>query len=359
MQKPWLACAVFTVLVSCGGAWLAAAPSVGHGHVHDQAAGKCTCGCGGTPRPSCAHSCKGVPCTGATMSHSRIVAGEVVEQAPATLTVVAANGAALQGFVMDLGRRGQMTTDAKGQVVLKPDSRNAIQARIENVTGATISMIAARDAAGAASKVPRYATVGSDVSVTRAGLFDGRAENTTATVGSTTCHVLFEAPHQAILAVPGETPLGTATLKLQDGGRTFEQPMRLVRLGISADDLQLERGVMTNGRVTIEGADDTLVGGVIRLENLSTEIIELEVTGMRGSDSLQRRIEKGMIKDGSITIPLTIRGRQRGPFTVVATLFDPEALTSARCSCGCGGTPRPACAHSCKGNPCTGTTIRR
>lgn len=293
------------------------------------------------------------------MSHSRLVAGETVEQQPATISLVAANGVKLEGFVIALDRAGKLTTNATGHALLTPASRRSIPATVDAVTATNVQVISASGAAQAPSRVPKFATIGGDVSVTRPGLFDGNAGNTKAAIGSVTCHVLFEAPHQSIFSVPADAPMGTASLRLEDGGRTFEQPMRLVKLGISADDLRLERGVTTNGRVTIEGADDLLVGGVLRIENLSREIIELEISGARGSDSLQRRIDKAMIKDGLITVPLTITGRQRGAFNVVATLFDPAALTTANCSCGCGGTPRPACAHSCKGNPCLGAAIKR
>ena len=60
MFKPWLGCAVFALLVGFLGSWVAATEDTQTG----QAAATCSCGCGGTPRPACAHSCGGTPCTG-------------------------------------------------------------------------------------------------------------------------------------------------------------------------------------------------------------------------------------------------------------------------------------------------------
>jgi hypothetical protein len=197
------------------------------------------------------------------------------------------------------------------------------------------------------------------MSVTRAGFFDGRADNTQASIGGMSCPVMFEAPHQAILNVPQGAPVGSSQIRIEDQGRMLEQPVDVVRFSLQADRLQLARGENTQGRAIVEGAGPGLVGGAIRIQNLSTEIIALQLVGGGGTDRLEKRIDPGMIQNGRIEVPLMIRGRRGGSFQVVGGVYDPQALASATCSCGCGGTPRPACAHSCGGNPCTGATLRR
>ncbi len=128
----------------------------------------------------------------------------------------------------------------------------------------------------------------------------------------------------------------------------------MVRFTLSAKQTRLARGQVTQGAAVVEGASPSLVGGVIRINNLSTGTVSLQAAG-GGTDKIEKRIEPNMIQNGRIEIPLTIRARQSGGFQVVGGVYDPQALATAKCSCGCGGTPRPACAYSCGGGPCTGT----
>ena len=354
-MKPWLACAVFVLLAGFGGSWVTATSEVRAG----QAAATCSCGCGGTPRPACAHSCGGTPCTGGAMSHSRIIVGDVVENQPATVSVVAPNGRVLTGFVVEFGKNQKVTTDDQGRGIVTPTSRGTLRATVDGVTGTDVHCVSAAEAAKAGSHVPRFTTAGIEMIVTHAGHFDGRAANTQASIGATSCPVLFEAPHQAILRVPPDAAPGAAQLRVVDQGRTLERPIRVVRFSMQVDRTTLARGESTQGKVTIEGADASLVGGVIRLQNMSTETIALRLVGSGGTDKVEKRVDAGMIRDGRIELPMSIQGRRGGTFTIVGGIHDPQGMSAPKCSCGCGGTPRPACAHSCGGNPCTGAGLRK
>jgi len=278
-----------------------------------------------------------------------------VENQPATFSVVASNGGALTGFVVEFDDGQKVTTDNHGMATFTPTARKALKAAIPGVAATSaITVLRLEEANKLPSRVPRFASTGTELSVTRAGMFDGHADNTRAAIGGTACPVKFEAPGQAILSVPAETPLGLSQLHIEDQGKTLDQPINVVRFTLSAKQTTLARGQVTQGQAVVEGASPNLVGGVIRLNNLSKDTIVLQAAGA-GTDKIEKRIEPGMVRNGRIEIPLTIRARRGGGFQVVGGVYDPQALATAKCSCGCGGTPRPACAYSCGGGPCTGS----
>ncbi len=337
----------------CGGN-----PCTGATSAQPSAAAGCTCGCGGTPRPACAHSCGGDPCTGGALRNSRMIIGQVVEKQPASFSVVGQNGNALTGFVVEFDNGQRATTDNRGEATFTPAGRKQLRASIPGIASTAVEVLTAEQARQAPARVPHFATAGNEMRVTRGSLFDGRANNTNAMVGSQRCAVMFESPSQAILHVPAETPLGSTALHIEDQGQTLDQPLSVVSFALRADKLTLIKGESTRGMAVIEGADQSLAGGVVRIHNLSTEIIALELTGGGKGNQLEKRIEPGMIRNGRIEIPFTIRSRRGGGFQIIGGVFDPQTM-GATCSCGCGGTPRPACAHSCGGNPCTGGAARR
>lgn len=313
---------------------------------------KCVCGCAGTARPACAHSCGGTPCTGASLTYSHIIIGDVVENQPATFSVLAPNGTALAGFVVDFDNGQHVMTDDHGIATFTPTGRADFNAKISDICETKVHIITSDEASKLPPSVPHFAMAGNQLSVTQPGLFDGIAGNTQASIGDKRCDVLSESPGQAILKVPTETPLGASRLHIECNGRKLDQPISVIRFSMRADKTTLRRGESTKGAAIVDGASPVLVGGVIHLTNLSPETIQLQAAG--GSEKITKRIESNMIKNGRIEIPLTIRASQGGGFLIVGSVQDPTART-AKCSCGCGGTPRPACAHSCGGTACAGT----
>jgi hypothetical protein len=312
----------------------------------------CKCGCAGTARPACAHSCGGNPCTGASITYSHVIIGDVVENQPATFSVVAPNGTALAGFVVDFDNGQQVTTDDHGFAMFTPTGHTDLSAKISDICSTKVHVLTSDDAAKLPPSAPHFAMAGNQMSVTQPGLFDGIASNTHASIGDTQCNVMAEAPGQAILKLPSETPLGSSQLHIEDNGRKLDQPISVIRFSLQADSTTLARNQTTKGKAIIDGAGPALVGGVIHINNLSAETVKLQAAG--GSDTITKRIEPGMIKDGRIEIPMTIHASRAGGFLIVGGVYDSTAR-AAKCSCGCGGTPRPACAHSCGGTPCTGS----
>ena len=311
----------------------------------------CKCGCAGTARPACAHSCGGNPCTGASITYSHIITGDVVENQPSTFSVLAPNGTALTGFVVDFDNGQHVTTDDHGFATFTPIGHTDFNAKISDICSTKIHVLTSDEAAKLPPSVPHFAMAGNQLSISQPGLFSGVASNTHASIGETKCDVLSEAPGQAILKVPAEIPLGSSQLHIEDGGQKFDQPISIIRFSLQADSTTLARNQTTKGKAVIEGASPALVGGMIHISNLSTETVKLQAAG--GTDTIEKRIEPGMIKDGRIEIPMTIHATQRGGFIILGGVYD-SAARAAKCSCGCGGTPRPACAHSCGGTPCTG-----
>jgi len=283
----------------------------------------------------------------------------VVENQPASFSVVGPNGNALTGVVVEFDNGQRVTTNDRGEATFTPTGRKALVATIPGIAGTTIAVLTAEQASQAPSRVPRFASAGNEMQVTRPGMFDGQADSTHATLGGRPCAVVSEAPHQAIVYVPWNAPAGATTLHIEDRGQTLEQPITLVRFSLHADNLTLARNQTTRGMAIIEGADKNLVGGLVRIHNLSTEIVALQLTGGGKGNVLEKRIEPGMIHNGRIEIPFTIRAHRAGGFQLVGGVSDPQAPNVAGCSCGCGGTPRPACAYSCGGGPCTGASVRR
>ncbi len=311
------------------------------------------------PRPACAHSCGGDPCTGGKISDSRIVVGQVVENQPATLTAVGPNGNDLTGFVVEFEDGQRATTNDRGEATFTPSRRGRLKATLVGIAATAVTVLTDAESQKAPSRVPRMAMTGGDLYVTRPGLFDGRAENTRATVGERACPVLAESPHQAIVNLPSHIPLGGSKLRVEDRGKSIEQSLNVVRFSMQADKLNLTRGETTLGKAVVEGADASLAGSAVRIQNLSTEIVSLRLTGASSKGGLYDvRIEPGMIREGRVEIPFTVRARRKGAFSLVGGVFDLPASEAATCSCGCGGTPRPACAHSCGENPCTGGAMR-
>jgi hypothetical protein len=317
------------------------------------AAAKCTCGCAGTARPACAHSCGGNPCTGASMKYSQIIIGDVVEGKPATFSAIASNGLALTGFVVDLDDGQHVTTDSNGQATFTPKAHLKLGASIADVCATSVRVLTPDEADKLPLSVPRFVTAGTRCPLTVPGMFDGDATNTHVSIGDTQCPVLAESPRQAILRIPPETPLGASQLHIEDHGQKLDQPVSVIRFSMRAEKTTLRKGESTKGAALVDGASPVLVGGVIHLTNLSPETIQLQAGG--GSENITKRIESNMIKNGRIEIPMTIHATQGGGFLIVGGVSDPNAKTTAKCSCGCGGTPRPACAHSCGGTPCTGS----
>ena len=317
------------------------------------AAAKCTCGCTGTARPACAHSCGGTPCTGASMQYSQIIIGDVVEGKPASFSVMAPNGSALVGFVVDFDDGQHVTTDGNGHGTFISAAHVKLGASISDVCATSIRVLTPDEAEKLPSSIPRFVTAGYRCPLTVPGMFDGDLSNTHVSIGETQCPVLAESPGQAILSVPSTTPLGDSQLRIEDHGQKLEQPVNVIRFSMRAERTTLRKGESTKGTAIVDGASPVLVGGEIHLTNLSPETIQLQASG--GSEKITKRIEPGMIKDGRIEIPMTIHATQGGGFLIVGGVHDPNVKASAKCSCGCGGTPRPACAHSCGGNPCTGS----
>jgi hypothetical protein len=316
-------------------------------------AATCSCGCGGTARPACAHSCGGNPCTGASMKYSQIIIGDVVEGKPATFSAMASNGTALTGFVVDFDDGQHVTTDSHGQGVFTPTARKKLEATITDVCATGVRVITSDEADKLPLSVPRFFVAGTRCPITVPGMFDGDASNTHVSIGETQCPVLAESPRQAILSIPPETPLGASQLHVEDHGQKLDRPVSVIRFSMRADKTTLRKGEATKGMAIVDGAGPVLVGGVIHLTNLSPQTIQLQAAG--GSEKITKTIESGMIKNGRIEIPLNIHATQGGGFLIVGVVSDPNAKAAAKCSCGCGGTPRPACAHSCGGNPCTGS----
>ena len=214
----------------------------------------CTCGCGGTPRPACAHSCGGSPCTGASITYSHIIIGDVVENQPATFSVFAPNGTALAGFVVDFDNGQHVTTDAHGQATFTPTAHMKLNASIHDICSTDVRVLTSDEAAKQPASIPHFAMAGNQLSVTRSGLFDGIASNTHASIGATKCNVMSEAPGQAILSVPSETPLGTSQLHIESNGQKIDQPISVIRFSLQADRTTLGKGESTKGKAVIEGA---------------------------------------------------------------------------------------------------------
>ena len=92
--------------------------------------------------------------------------------------------------------------------------------------------------------------------------------------------MLAESPSQAVIYVPDNVGVGSKTLKIEDAaGGKLEQPLTLVQINMTANQLKLQKGQMTNGRVTIEGADASLAGGVLHIQNMSPETVTLRAPG--------------------------------------------------------------------------------
>jgi hypothetical protein len=316
----------------------------------------CTCGCGGTPRPACAHRCDGKPCTGASIKNSRLIVGQVVEEQPASFSLVGANGNALTGYVVEFDDGQKVTTDDKGMGTFTPKAKR-VMAKVPEVTSTVLQVISAKQAREQRSGVPRFLSRGTQLVVTKNDLFDGNAGNSQVHLGEQACSVLAESPSQALIYVPESIGTGSQTLLIEDAGK-LEQPLSLVQVSMRADQLMLKKNESTSGRIIIDGADAALAGGILRVQNLSPETVTLQAQGGKQSgNAVEIKIEAGMVQDGRIEVPLQITAKKGGSFTLLSSLTDPQTAP-AKCSCGCGGTPRPACAHSCGGDPCTGAKLQ-
>jgi hypothetical protein len=320
------------------------------------AAATCGCGCKGTPRPACAHVCDGNPCTGKSIKNSRLIVGQVVENQPASFSLVGSNGNSLTGYVVEFDDGQRVTTDEKGMGTFTPKARKVL-AKVADVTSTPLSVIGGKEAGEQQSSVPRYLALGNQLIVTKNDLFDGDAGNSKVRLGDQPCSVLAESPSQAVIYVPDNVGVGTKELVIEDKGR-LEQPLSTVQILMNADQLKLKKGESTRGSVVIEGADASLAGGLLRIQNLSPDTVTVHAPGATNrGDTLELKLTAAMVSEGRIEVPLQIQAKKGGSFTLLSSIADPNQK-AATCTCGCKGTPRPACAHSCGGDPCTGSALR-
>src|SRR4051812_22437964 len=119
------------------------------------AAAKCGCGCKGTPRPACAHVCDGNPCTGKSLKNSRLIVGQVVENQPASFSLVGENGNSLTGYVVEFDDGERATTDDKGMGTFTPKARRVV-AKVAEVTSTPLSVIGTKEASEQHANVPRF-----------------------------------------------------------------------------------------------------------------------------------------------------------------------------------------------------------
>lgn len=106
------------------------------------------------------------------------------------------------------------------------------------------------------------------------------------------------------------------------------------------------------------GLSPASAGCTLQVQNLSPSTIKIQPTGVKttagSGDAFKITLTDTMVAGGAVEVPFVINSLKTGSFSVVATLTDPADSQKKTCTCGCKGTPRPACAHSCGGDPCTG-----
>jgi IPT/TIG domain len=245
-----------------------------------------------------------------------LLTGTVVEGQKATLSVVDANGAALEGVVVDIND-ARYVSDNHGRVVFVA----------AGVAGTVVaSLPALREAQPAEAQVvsafnnvpvqpamesaPRHVLAGDQAAITGSG-FDGDAAANTVKLDGQDVPVLASSPSEVVIDVPQDTALGSHDVVVETPqGATEPRRMNVIRLGVQADSAVLMRGKRGKLQVTVSGTDEAVP---LRVVNQTPQIITLA-----DGDASQVTTSGG--RDNHVT--LKARGENPGAFRITAEIVE-------------------------------------
>lgn len=246
-----------------------------------------------------------------------LLTGVVVEGQPATLSVVDANGATLEGVVVDINDE-RYVSDEHGRVVFIAASVAgtvvAALPALRHMTPAAAQVVPASNNLAVPptlESAPQHVLAGDQATMTGAG-FEGNAASNTVTLNGQSVPVLASSPFEIIVNVPQGMALGRYDVLVEtQQGASRPEFINIVRLGVQGDSAVLQRGKRGKLEVTVSGTDQPVP---LRIVNATPEIITLaqgdvsEVTSSGGGDN---RVE------------LQVRGVSPGAFRISAEIVEP------------------------------------
>ncbi|HEY7216227.1 MAG TPA: hypothetical protein VIC28_16515 [Thermoanaerobaculia bacterium] len=210
-----------------------------------------------------------------------ILAGSVVAEEEATLTVVGPQGQRLSGVVVDLNGEPE-TTGGDGRVIFAVGSTlGLLRASLPSIPdhpGVEVPVVSAPPATldsgpPAIEHVSRFPAAGSELPIAGQG-FAGDAAGNTVTAGRRDLPVLAASPTGLVVATPADAlgdlgPLVVTT----DAGSSEPIAVTFVRLRLEGGRARLARGQSSVRRVFVEGTQEPVP---LRITNLSPAIVHLE-----------------------------------------------------------------------------------
>jgi hypothetical protein len=149
------------------------------------------------------------------------------------------------------------------------------------------------------------------------GSFDGDGTNTVLEIDGQTVPVAGESTLEVAFYVPADA-VGRVTISVRDGGYTETVAARSLRLDLSADDLDLDKGQVTNLHAVISGLEDLEGPAYFALINWSPKV------SLSGGNAQFLTINPGdPDPKGRLKVERTLKGIERGRFVITGVVVRP------------------------------------
>lgn len=245
-----------------------------------------------------------------------LLTGTVVEGQPATLSVVDASGATLEGVVVDINDE-RYVTDEQGRVVFVAagiaGTVFAALPALQQMTPAEAQVVSAfnnNPVPPTVESTPAHVLAGDRATFTGNG-FDGDAAANTVRLDGQEAPVLASSPSEIIVSVPQDSTLGRRNVVVEtQRGVSEPKQMNVVRLGVQADSAVLQRGKRGKLEITVAGTDQPVP---LRIVNTSPQIITMakgDVCEVATSGGRDNRVQ------------LKVRGVNPGAFRIAAEIVE-------------------------------------
>jgi len=262
------------------------------------------------------------------MAAGDTISGTVVtEPAGKTDGERAANGGALSGYVIELGKQSTKAGDkylrwylprasTSAGLTLRDPKRNAV-GRVD---------VPVEPPGGTASPVPILPKlIVIDKPWVVRGLFHPETHDPKVTVGGNPATPLAESPRKIICANPSTQP-GPQTITVQetprDATRNVTAPTpspvttgvaNVLHIELSAPKTTLRRGETTTLHVAVSGLEGIRAPVPLRIQNQTPKVLQLG-----GGDDQRALIHSRDVKDGTYVTDRVLTGIQPGSFSIFA-----------------------------------------
>lgn len=275
-----------------------------------------------------------------------VMTGQVVETAPATISVVDTKGQTLNGVVVAVGNQ-RVTTDESGRATFnvepsdvdRKSGKPVLTAAIVGAGAITTALVLPSSIPGnvptSIQHVPAVVTQGSELPIGGTGI-DPHASGNTVVIDGRGLPVLAASPVELKAAVTSDLTPGPHNVKVINSNGAAEATTNIARVDLTASQSTITTGGGAEVQATasgLKGAPRSAFPMTLTLTNQSQRTIAFEDSS---SATFTHTINyEEVTPDGQFSIPLGIRALAPGEFQITATLEScgPPVLISDQDDC--------------------------